>query len=135
MRNLFIIALMLGGAFMAGWFTINRDGDRTSIEINRDEIRHDTRHAIDRGRQLLDREGQQSLSEDEHQAAQSLQQPVQQVQGISEQPYTASAYPNNPYQGQPYGNAQPTDQPQQAAAPAGYNAPQTQQTPQQNVRY
>lgn len=53
MRNLFIIAVILMGAFMAGWFKVNRDGDRTTIEINRSEIRQDARKAIDRGRELL----------------------------------------------------------------------------------
>ena len=38
---------------MAGWFKVNRDGDRTTIEINRSEIRQDARKAIDRGRELL----------------------------------------------------------------------------------
>ncbi len=60
MRNLFIIGVMVGGAFMAGWFTINREGDRTTIEINRGEIRNDTRNAIDRGREFLDRQQQQN---------------------------------------------------------------------------
>ncbi len=53
MRNLFIFAVILLGAFMAGWFKVNRDGDRTTIEINRGEIRQDARKAIDRGRELL----------------------------------------------------------------------------------
>lgn len=53
MRNLIILALLLAGAFLAGWFTINRDGDRTTIEINRTEIRQDAREAIDRGREFL----------------------------------------------------------------------------------
>ena len=53
MRNLIIIALLLVGAFMAGWFNVNRDGDRTTIEINRNEIRSDTRDAIEKGRELL----------------------------------------------------------------------------------
>ena len=53
MRNLFILTLVLVGAFMAGWFKINREGDRTSIEINQGEIKQDAREAIDRGRQIL----------------------------------------------------------------------------------
>ena len=59
MRNLLIIGMLLVGAFMAGWFQINREGDRTTIEINRNEIRSDTRKAIDRGRDFLDRRDQQ----------------------------------------------------------------------------
>lgn len=54
MRTLLLIGLALGGAFMAGWFTIERDGDRTRIEINKTEVRSDARQAIDRGRELLE---------------------------------------------------------------------------------
>jgi hypothetical protein len=59
MRNLILIAMVVGGAFAAGWFTINREGDRTTIEFNRAEIRQDTRRAIDKGREILDRREQQ----------------------------------------------------------------------------
>jgi len=59
MRNLFIIGMLLVAAFMAGWFKIQRDGERTTIEINRTEIRNDTRTAIDRGREFLDRRDQE----------------------------------------------------------------------------
>lgn len=55
MRNLFMIGMLITGAFMAGWFKIQRDGERTTIEINRNEIRSDARQAIDRGREFLDR--------------------------------------------------------------------------------
>lgn len=54
MRNLFLLAIALLAAFMAGWFTVDREGDRTRIEIDGGEIRSDTREAIDRGRELLD---------------------------------------------------------------------------------
>lgn len=59
MRNLILIGMVVGGAFAAGWFTINREGDRTTIEFNRAEIRQDTRRAIDKGRELLDRREEQ----------------------------------------------------------------------------
>ena len=39
---------------MAGWFKVNRDGERTTIEINRNEIRSDAKQAIERGREFLD---------------------------------------------------------------------------------
>ena len=55
MRNLVIMGMLTAGAFMAGWFTIERQGDRTTIEINKNEIRDDTRNAIVRGRDLLER--------------------------------------------------------------------------------
>ena len=59
MRNLFIIGILLVGAFMAGWFKVNRDGESTTIEINRSEIRSDARTAIDRGRDFLEHEEQE----------------------------------------------------------------------------
>ena len=54
MRNLMIIGMLLVAAFMAGWFKINRDGENTTIEINRNEIRQDAESAISRGRAYLD---------------------------------------------------------------------------------
>ena len=60
MRNLIVIAMLLVGASMAGWFKIRRDGDRTTIEINKDEIRQDTRGVIDRGREMLHQQELQS---------------------------------------------------------------------------
>ena len=53
MRNLFVIGIALLAMFLAGWFTIQRDGDRTTIEIDRKEIRDDARVVIDRGREYL----------------------------------------------------------------------------------
>jgi hypothetical protein len=58
MRNILIIGMVLVGASMAGWFKVQRDGERTTIEINRDEIRSDAKQAIDRGREFLDRRDQ-----------------------------------------------------------------------------
>ncbi|MGI9471616.1 MAG: hypothetical protein ACR2NZ_08810 [Rubripirellula sp.] len=55
MRNLMIIGMLVAAAFMAGWFKVNRDGENTTIEINRGEIRNDTENAITRGREYLDR--------------------------------------------------------------------------------
>ena len=62
MRNLMIIGMLLMAAFMAGWFKINRDGENTTIEIKRGEIRQDAERAITRGREYLDRyeSGQES---------------------------------------------------------------------------
>ncbi|KAA1258497.1 hypothetical protein LF1_10170 [Rubripirellula obstinata] len=59
MRNLFIIVILAGVAFTAGWFTIDREGDKTTIQFNRAEIRQDTRRVIDRGREILDNRDQQ----------------------------------------------------------------------------
>ena len=57
MRTIFVIGVLLLIAFLAGWFTVDRDQEGTTIRINRDEIRQDARQAIDRGREFLDREG------------------------------------------------------------------------------
>lgn len=54
MRNLLILGGLVVAAFMAGWFTIEPDGDKTTIRINRSEIQEDAKHAFDRGRDLLD---------------------------------------------------------------------------------
>ncbi|SMP74776.1 hypothetical protein SAMN06265222_11833 [Neorhodopirellula lusitana] len=62
MRTLLLLGLAIGGAFMAGWFTIERDGDRTRIEINKTEIRSDARQAIDKGRDILDKREQDQLA-------------------------------------------------------------------------
>lgn len=55
MRTLLFLGLVIGAAFMANWFTIERDGERTRIDINRDEIRSDAQHAIEKGREILDK--------------------------------------------------------------------------------
>lgn len=85
MRNLFIIAMLLVGAFMAGWFKINRDGDSTTIEINRNEIRSDARNAINRGREYLDRRDQQyadqQYAEQQYADQQYAEQPVADANG------------------------------------------------------
>ena len=60
MRNLLIIAALLVVAFMAGWFTVHRDGEHTTIRFNRDEIRQDTRAAIAKGRDFIDRAQQEN---------------------------------------------------------------------------
>ncbi|QDV12199.1 hypothetical protein CA51_20780 [Rosistilla oblonga] len=56
MRNIFILGILVVGAFMAGWFTIDRDGEQTTIKINRTEIREDAKQAIDRGKEYLERQ-------------------------------------------------------------------------------
>ena len=48
---------------MAGWFQIHREGDRTTIEINKSEIRSDARRAINRGSDFLDRREQQQFAQ------------------------------------------------------------------------
>ncbi len=60
MRNIVIICALLAAASTAGWFTINRDGDHLQIDINRAEVRSDTRVMIERGREMIDRQQQSS---------------------------------------------------------------------------
>ncbi len=72
MRTIFVLGILLICAFLAGWFTIDRDDEGTTIRINRDEIRGDARQAIEHGREFLDRDGQRVTSE---QVAQQPNQP------------------------------------------------------------
>lgn len=68
MRTLLLLGLAIGGAFMAGWFTIEREGDQTRIGINKAEIRSDARQAIDKGRDLLDKREQEALARQQQNA-------------------------------------------------------------------
>lgn len=103
MRTLLFLGLGVVGAFMAGWFTIEREGDRTRIEINKTEIRADTRQAIDKGKDFLDQREQDRLAQQ--------QQPIGYGQGQA-QGQTPWGNPNGAVQGAGY------------AQPAPYNAPQ-----------
>ncbi|WDQ16976.1 hypothetical protein PSR62_00120 [Rhodopirellula sp. P2] len=125
MRTILLLGLAIGGAFMAGWFTIERDGDKTRIEINKTEIRSDTRSAIDRGRDILD----------ERQREQAAQQQVaQQPGGYPDQGqggYYPGGAPTNPNAWPPQGG-----QPVQGAGYStpsygvpNYNVPNSNQTP------
>ncbi len=49
---LFLAALALC-AFMAGWFTIDRNEQETTIRFDRDEIRADASKALSKGREIL----------------------------------------------------------------------------------
>ena len=55
MRTIFVIGILLLCAFVAGWFTVQRDEEGTTIRINRDEIRQDARQAIQKGVSTLAR--------------------------------------------------------------------------------
>lgn len=52
-RTIVILGILAACAFMAGWFTIDRDDKETTIRFNRDEIRADTSKAIAKGREIL----------------------------------------------------------------------------------
>lgn len=122
MRTILLLGLAIGGAFMAGWFTIERDGDKTRIEINKTEIRSDARSAIDRGRDILD----------ERQREQAAQQAAQQQGGYPAQGqggYYPGAAPANPNAWPPQGG-----QPVQGAgySTPNYGAPNYNQPPAYN---
>jgi len=53
-RNVIFLGMFVVAASMAGWFSINREGDQTTIKINRSEIRSDASRVISRGREYLD---------------------------------------------------------------------------------
>ncbi len=61
MRTIFILGLLAGIAFLAGWFTVDRDTDSTTIQIDRNEIRADAQKAIERGQEFLDRRQQSPM--------------------------------------------------------------------------
>ena len=63
MRNLIIIGILGCVAFAAGWFTIHREGDKTTIQFNRAEIRQDTRRVIEKGREILDKRSDQFVNQ------------------------------------------------------------------------
>lgn len=112
-RSFMILGLLTAVAFMAGWFSINREGDRTLIEINRDEIRSDARQAIDRGRDYWEQR--------------RLQEAQRQQQG----------YAQNPNGGSPWGNPQSpyTNPPVEGYEGSGGYAPIPNYQSQQNGYY
>ncbi|QDT03614.1 hypothetical protein K227x_19980 [Rubripirellula lacrimiformis] len=116
MRNLFIIGMLGVAAFMAGWFKINRDGDSTTIEINRAEIREDARKAIEKGREVLDR--REMADQERYADGQDASY------GSPMGPPIANGYPDQAgYQNQP--PQRPTDvyDDRGFGQPAGYGAP------------
>ena len=125
-RTVFVLALMAGAAFMAGWFTIDRTDSETTIKFNRDEIRSDASKAIAKGREFLNKTNAQSQGEQNQggyqQGGQYAGQYPQQQNGYPPPPNgyypTPANYPqtNQPagYQGQPY--------PQQPAGNYGQDA-------------
>ena len=116
MRTLFVFGLIATAAFLAGWFTISRDDEHTTIRFNRDEIRNDARGAIDRGREILNKkiQGQPGDGTELVNQSEFPNQPQQY------QPEYPERYSPSPYQ--PAGYQQPTSyQPDQ---PSHHQAPQ-----------
>lgn len=100
-RNIIVLGMLVGAASMAGWFTINREGDQTSIQFNRDEIRSDAARAIDRGRQYLDQREHQFASEQG-----SASNYLDEGYGYDQSSYQQQSYQQPSYQGQTYNQGQ-----------------------------
>ncbi|WP_144059589.1 hypothetical protein [Rhodopirellula sallentina] len=123
MRTLLLLGLAVGGAFMAGWFTIERDGDKTRIEINKNEIRQDTRQAIDKGRDMLEKREQERLAREQQQQQQMGYPNNQGAWPPQAAPIQDAGYAGYPPQNQ-YGNQNGYNAQQpypNQSAPAGYN--------------
>lgn len=123
MRNLFVLVIVAAAAFAAGWFTVSRDGEHTTIQFNREEIRNDARMAIDRGREILNKQeaGQSpdpSRPWPENRTAANPQSPWNQP---------APTYPPNPTNPPSSFQSPPWQQPfewQQPGSPSQAPAPQ-----------
>jgi len=113
MRHLIILGILLAAASAAGWFQINRNGDNTTIEIDRAEIRSDARAAIDRGREFLDSREQQIAQE----RTEQTQRPWGAEQtDLRPNPYYQSTPPGPYRQPTPQYSQQSYPQPQQSYA-------------------
>jgi hypothetical protein len=55
MRKLLILIVCIVLMVMAGWITINRSGDTTSLSFHKDEVKEDTKAAVEQGKELLDK--------------------------------------------------------------------------------
>ncbi len=53
MRVILILVVIVLLLVMAGWLTIGRNGNRTSINIETQKIERDTERAVDRGKEVL----------------------------------------------------------------------------------
>ena len=83
-RALIFLGVLGIAAFVAGWISIDRNAEETTIRFNRDEIRQDTSKALAKGRELLNK-GRDSVNEAN---SQGQQQPAQ--------PYPSQQYSNYP---------------------------------------
>lgn len=61
MRALIILAALVLLLAFAGWITFSNDPARTSINVETDKIREDTRQAMDQGAELL-RDAEQEVA-------------------------------------------------------------------------
>ena len=88
-RTIVILGILALCAFMAGWFTIDRNENETTIRFDRDQIRADTSKAIAKGREILNNnpDGQET------------------EQGTAQgDAYNADSFGTQPYNTEPYNN-------------------------------
>ncbi len=124
-RNIILLGMILAAASTAGWFTINREGDQTTIQINRSEIRSDATRAINRGREYLDQRDPRIAAQPNGDLGRQYDE--RQYQYPANQ-YPANQYPANQYPANQYQSGQ-SGQPQYYNSqyqPAGQSYPASQ---------
>lgn len=126
-RAILVLGVLGVVMFMAGWFTVDRNSEETTIRFDRDEIRADTAKAIAKGRDFLEktRQNNTSTAQDQQGIAPNQGQP-----GYSNaqyqtggQNYGTQQYGTQQYGTQQYGTQQYPQQPQapqQSYQQAGY---------------
>jgi len=55
MRKLLLLVVGILLMLTAGWISIDRSGDTTSVNIHKNEVKQDTKAAVEQGKELLDR--------------------------------------------------------------------------------
>jgi hypothetical protein len=65
MRVLLVLIAIVALLAVAGWITFSNDAGRTSINIEKQEIREDTGEALHKGSELL-QEAEKEIDEDEN---------------------------------------------------------------------
>jgi hypothetical protein len=58
MRGILFLILVVVVLAVVGWISFGRDGERASINLETQEIRDDTRKALDSGAKILERTGE-----------------------------------------------------------------------------
>lgn len=105
MRNLLILGMLACGAFFAGWFTIERDGDRTRIEINKSEIKGDLSQLKERGREYLDDRREDGYANDQRDSYDSRYDERPSVDYRSYEGQRGDDAPNRSYEDRAYNQA------------------------------
>lgn len=80
-RFVMILVVLAGLAFMANWFTINRDEETTTIQIDRQQIRSDLSKAAEKGRNLIEKhrkEGERTVDA----GSQAVENPGGRFEGV-----------------------------------------------------